>query len=101
MKFNRIFAGTIRKMSIDDFSKYINDDVPSYKKQVLDYLKRHGPCSFTSQPVYDKFSGKEVFAADNAHSDGYYTWYESEIYHFDKYNLKLNDDFIQYVLAKS
>ena len=49
---------------------------------------------------YSKDITKEQFyKANNAHSDGVYQWYEDEIYHFEKYNLKLNDDFIQHVLS--
>ena len=30
-----------------------------------------------------------------------FAWTNEVIYHFEKYNLKLNDDFIQYVLSNS
>ena len=63
-------------------------------------MKSFSPSLFTSAPVIDVFTDEEVTTADNGYSDGEYTWYESEIYHFDKYNLKLNDDFIEYVLNK-
>ena len=56
--------------------------------------------SFTSAPVIDIFTDKEVKSADNGYSDSEYIWRESEIYYFEKYNLKLNDDFIKYVLNK-
>lgn len=91
----------INKLSVSKFKQLISDTEIKNKDTILNYLKRFPYSAYTSQPVYDRFSGKEVFSADNAHSDGYYTWYESEIYHFERYNLKLNDDFVEYVLAKS
>lgn len=89
---------TIKKMSIDDFNNSISENPHSQKSIILEYMRKFDPCAFTSAPVYDKLTGEMVFDANNAHSDGTFTWYESEIYHFEKYNLKLNDDFIQHIL---
>lgn len=70
------------------------------KSQILDYMKSFSePTAYTSQPVIDRFTHLELNKINNAFSDGVYTWYMSEIYHFEKYNLKLNDDFIEYVLS--
>lgn len=35
------------------------------------------------------------------YSDGKYEWNSAEIMYFEKYNLKLNDNFIQHVLNKT
>ena len=96
-----IIDDDITELSKDDFKKIISDKSIKQKDIILQYLKKFPYSAYTSQPVFDKFSGEEVFEADNAHTDGVYTWYESEIYHFEKYNLKLNDDFIEYVLNKT
>ncbi|HAJ96412.1 MAG TPA: hypothetical protein DCO72_01575 [Ruminococcus sp.] len=72
------------------------------KQKILKYMKSFSkPFAFTSQPVIDKFTNKETEKINNAFSDGEYTWYVSEIYHFEKYNLILNSDFIEYVLNRS
>ncbi len=71
------------------------------KQEILKYMKSFSePFAFTSQPVIDKFTNKEIENINNAFSDGEYTWYASEIYHFEKYNLKLNADFIEHVLNR-
>ena len=70
------------------------------KEEILAYMKRFPFSAYTSQPVYDFFTGEETAPADNQRTDGVYIWYESWIYHFEKYNLKLNDDFVQYVLSQ-
>ena len=40
----------------------------------------------------------------NTYDMGYeyngYFWTETDIYHFEKYNMPLNEDFIKYVLSK-
>ena len=88
-------------LTVSEFKQLISDDAPAVKKAIIKYLKSFDVSAFTSQPVYDILTGEEVFCADNAHTDGVYTWYESEIYYFETYNLKLSKEFIEYVLAKS
>ena len=90
----------IRKMTDAEFKENTAQYAENEKTVLLQYMKSFSPCSFTSEPVRDIFSGKIVVDADNARSDGVYRWYESEIYHFEKYDLKLNDDFVHHVLSK-
>lgn len=87
-------------MSISEFQKNVSTKPYESKKVILEYLKRFPECAFTSEPVRDKYTNEIVYGADNARSDGEYTWYEDEIYHFEKYDLKLNDDFINHVLSQ-
>ena len=88
------------ELTVSEFKQLISDSAPSNKKAILKYLKSFDVSAYTSQPVFDILTGEEVFCADNAHTDGVYTWYESEIYHFETYNLNLSKEFIEYVLAK-
>ncbi len=90
----------VRKMTVQQFSK-LTSTVPLPKKNIILSFMRNAPIIATpSLPVHDRMTGEEVFPANNAYSDGIFTWYESDIYHFEKYNLKLNDDFIQHVLNR-
>ena len=89
------------ELTVFEFKRLVSDEAPAWKKVILKYLKSFDVSAYTSQPVYDILTGEEVFCADNAHTDGVYTWYESEIYHFETYNLKLSKKFIEYVLSKS
>lgn len=68
------------------------------KERILSWLKRFEAWAFTSAPVVDVFTGETVADADNGYTDGKYTWYESEIYYFEKYNLKLRRDFIEHIV---
>ena len=84
-------------MSKEEFNKNTTKNPVDDKYKILEYLKRFEDCAFTSQPVYDIYNGEKISDADNAKTDGVYTWYQSEIYHFEKYDLQLNDDFIRYL----
>ena len=84
----------------DVFMQFCSDSPIKDKVRIIDHLRKTPISAFTSAPVVDVLTGEIVGESDNARSDGIYTWYESEIYHFEKYNLKLNDDFIEYVLNR-
>lgn len=88
------------ELTVSELKQFVSDVAPAWKKEILNYLKSFGVSAYTSQPVYDILTGEEVFSADNAHTDGVYTWYESEIYYFETYNLKLSKEFIEYVSAR-
>ena len=48
----------------------------------------------------DEITGKDVNLSVEGYEDDAYYWDTRYIYHFEKYNLKLNDDFISHVLAR-
>lgn len=76
---------------------------PVEKKEViLAYLKNNGTISYYgSNYLIDRMTGERIALDLNEYTDGEYSWHTDEIYHFEHYNLKLNDDFIEYVLAKT
>lgn len=49
----------------------------------------------------DYISGESLDESVKCYSDGNYSWTNEEVYHFKKYDLKLNDDFIAYVLNQT
>lgn len=91
---------TISKMKGITIEDIRADYTEEEKKKILSYLKCYRAIAFTSQPVFDIFTGKQVGAADNGRSDGEYMWYESEIYHFEHYDMRLQKDFIEHVLKR-
>lgn len=88
---------TIRKMKGITVEDIRADYTGEEKARILSYLKQYKAIAFTSQPVYDVFTGEQVGEADNGRSDGEYMWYESEIYHFEHYDMRLQKDFIEHV----
>ena len=90
----------IDEISKFDFKLYTSKNQISCKNNILKYLRSFPQCAFTSAEVKDKYTNNIFCDADNARSDGVYIWYESEIYHFEKYNLTLNEDFIKHALKR-
>nr|WP_296078469.1 hypothetical protein [uncultured Ruminococcus sp.] len=72
------------------------------KDTVLRYLKKFDKeCIVLTCASTDFVTGKLLKSSIFVHNYGVYCWTNEEIYHFEKYNMKLNDDFIQYVLDKA
>ncbi|MGN1457589.1 MAG: hypothetical protein ACI4XP_06510 [Acutalibacteraceae bacterium] len=91
----------VNKLTKEELTDNFSSEPISEKAKILEYMKSFSePYAFTTQPVIDVFTNEELEYTDNEFFDGVYFWYKSEIYHFEKYNLKLNDDFIEYVLNK-
>ena len=91
----------ISEMNAAELKALFSAECISRKNDILSYLKNAPVVAATSALVTDYITKKQIYKANNAHSDGVYQWYEDEIYHFEKYNLMLNDEFIQHVLSNS
>lgn len=69
------------------------------KNDILNYFKQHNVAySVVICPATDYITGKTLDNLIECFDDEVYTWTSEEIYHFEKYDLKLNDDFINHVL---
>ena len=80
----------------DNLSKVdISDD--EYEK-ILKHLKNGKTTFVTSQTPRDIFTGKNIGSDLRIFTDGVYSWTNEEIYYFEKYKIKLNEDFIRFVL---
>lgn len=90
----------IRQLSKTEFLKRCTDDAIDSKDKVLAYMKSFEPEYCSTAYVDDIVTGAETGIDELGFFDGEYTWYSHWIYHFEKYNLKLNDDFIAHVLSK-
>lgn len=91
----------VDKLLSMESGSYIADYGEAEKRTLLEYLQKFDASMFTSEPVVDAFSNEVVAEADNGYTDGTYRWYKSEVYYFEKYNLRLNADFVDYVMNKS
>lgn len=83
---------------ISDFSVNYPDEL---KQMILEYMKKQSVFSYTTAPAIDAYTGKIVADYDNGITDGEFYWHRLTEYYFEKYNLKLNDDFIEYVKKAS
>lgn len=76
-----------------------NISIPE-KERILRYLRgfpNYGTrCSTLYDYVEDVLYSPTVFS----HFDGTYYWDDEEVYHFEKYNMELNEDFIKWVIER-
>ena len=71
------------------------------KKIILRYFKEHNSeTAIITCASTDYISGEKLSDSVTCFNDGEYCWTSEEIYHFEKYDLKLNDDVIRYILSK-
>lgn len=90
----------IDTLTADKISEHCTKHPIDRKDEIISYMKSGQKEWFTTACVYDIVTKQEIDIPDTGYTDGEYLWYATEIYHFEKYNLKLNDDFIEHVLSK-
>ena len=76
----------------------IQDRAVDDKDKILEYLKAFEPDCAAGMSLVDEVTGEIIDTGVNGYEDGQYYWDTRHIYHFEKYNLKLDNDFIAYVL---
>ena len=65
------------------------------KKVVLSYLRSFAPKYRTASKVYDPVMRSYVDIEEMAYGEDGWGWTEGDIYLFSKYDLKLNDRFLE------
>lgn len=89
------FSGDNSYSSIKELiGKYIPE-----KDKILKYLKSFSPDCAAGMCLVDEITGEEVGIGVEGYEDGVYYWDTREIYHFEKYNMELQNDFLEYVLS--
>ncbi len=81
----------------DSIIKHFSDTPDKYQNDLINYMKTHGETKCVCGLARDIISGKTI-GTRTIISDGVFRWTNDLIYYVENYNLKLNDDFIQYVL---
>ena len=66
----------------------------------MDYLKRGKILAGCPGILRDVFTGEKICGGWLLYSDGVYSWESDIIYYYEKYNLRLPRDFIDYVCKK-
>lgn len=69
------------------------------KDKILYYLKKFEWDAIRCSTLNDFVAKKLLTPSVWYYTDGEYGWDDEEIYHFEKYNMKLNQDFIDKVLS--
>ena len=98
-----ISIGMYKEISGDEYppiKDFLSDFPVPEKAEVLSYLKSASVAAASPGIMEDAFTGKSIPGEFLAYYDGKYTWRSDFIYHFEKYNLKLPDDFIAHVMKR-
>lgn len=108
--FCRAYQGGDRMIEIGTFKEIENDDYPPFestdqpipeKEIVLRYLKETPDVAAAPAILRDVFTGESLHMELLARSDGVYIWRSDIAYYFEKYDLKLPNEFIEYVLQQT
>lgn len=75
--------------------KYSDDE----KKRVLDYMKSKEPDTALGL-IWDCVEGKEIRQENVGFEDGEFMWSSQDMYHIEKYDAAVRDDFLKKVSEK-
>lgn len=70
------------------------------KEKLIIYLKTRGELCSVAGYVDDLVTGEEVNIPNGGYRDDQYEWSTQEIYHIEKYDAAVVDEFLQYMLKK-
>lgn len=100
-----IIVGKVREIYhyniFPSISDLVSEREMEKKADILTYLKKVNVMAAAPGYAIDVFTGNRIQEPLYAYSDGEYIWRSDTIYYFDKYNLRLEDDFIEHVLKQS
>lgn len=84
-------------------SNFLRQEYTDYEKAALfDYFSRFTePDAAAAGSMRDYCTGESLTGVELVcYSDGLYVWSNEEIYHIEKYNAAVSDEFLEYVLKK-
>ena len=87
------FEGNINHSLLDHLSPVAIDD----KADILRYLKSGIDDGVRCSCIYDYVHNEPTFTSIFLFSDGEFFWDSEEIYHFEKYNMELDSEFLKKV----
>lgn len=91
-----------REFEDDETLPSIKDNIFSVpisnKQKILQYLKSFEPHAIApAVSKEDIFTNKKMAKTLSSYTDGNYIWLSDEVYYFERYNLKLDNDFIEFI----
>lgn len=84
--------------SVRDF---ITDEELYDKAKVIAYLKSQKRVAGCPRAAIDCLTGAEIAPSYSVFTDGEYDWCDFLIYHIEKYNIVLPQDFIEHIMKKA
>lgn len=95
VKFKEIFGDEYPLLE-----SMISSQEDSNKKTIAEYLKNGKHIAESPARLVDFMTGEPLRMPLSMQSDGVYSWRSDIVYYYEKYNLKLNSDFIDHVLKQ-
>lgn len=99
-----IYVGNYKEIDNDNESPSVIDNISdeeiAEKKKVLSYMKSVRPDAYAPAALMDCITGEKMDIALYCCHDGIYHWRSDTIYCFEKYNLRLPDDFISFAVER-
>lgn len=93
MKIDSIDNGSVKN--------YISDKETYDKVQIIAYLKSQRRVAGCPRAAIDCVTGKEISPSFSVYTDGEYDWCDFLIYHIEKYNIRLPEDFIEHIMRRA
>jgi hypothetical protein len=95
---------TYREMTENPHDNSVKDFIGFHfdkKERILSYFNTYSTANAViTCMATDYITGEKLSESVKCFDDGIYLWTNEEVHLFKKYDLKLNDDFIEYVLSK-
>lgn len=93
------FIANYKELRTDEnisLMEHISDIQIKNKETILEYLKGGTFNGVRCSSVYDYVSDEPIISEGTTlFTDGEYYWDSEEIYHFEKYNMELNKEFLK------
>lgn len=70
------------------------------KEMILSYLSSGKYDGVACGSIFDYITKESKLDTIKLYTDGIYDWTDEEMYHFAKYNMELDPEFIEYVKSK-
>ena len=78
--------------------EFISPEPFDHKDTIVEYMKAGHGCMASPSFIKDVITGERVLRPRVTMHDGVYLWSSSLIYHVEKYNVRLPEEFIAHVL---
>ncbi len=85
----------MKSLIVEPTKDNISQSVDKQKSKILNYLKNGRVIGVVPGIMKDSFAQKQIDGQWLLMTDGIYEWDTKLIYHYEKYNLKLPQEFIK------
>lgn len=82
-------------------NNFVSDEATYDKIKVIAYLKSQKRIAGCPRAAIDCVTGEQIAASYSVYTDGEYDWCDFLIYHIEKYNVLLPQDFIDHILKQA